>query len=154
MSYTIRKLEMNEIDEALSLVWEVFLEFEAPNYPDEGIRTFENTIIKNEEFKNRISSGDQIMFGAFYRNRLIGIASISLRNHISLLFVHKDYHRKGVATSLFEHLLRDLKNRGIKKITVHSSRYEIPFYHKMGFKDLDVEQIKNGIPHTPMVYTD
>ena len=144
---------MNEIDEALSLVWEVFLEFEAPKYSDEGIRTFENTIIKNEEFKKRIYSGDQIMFGAFHRNRLIGIVSISLGNHISLLFVHKDYHRKGVGTSLFEHLLIDLKNRDVKKITVHSSRYGIPFYHKMGFKDLDVERIKNGIPHTPMEYT-
>lgn len=153
MNYPIRRLEMNEVDKALSLVWEVFLEFEAPEYPDEGIRTFESSIIHSEEFKNRIYSGDQIMFGAFHEERLMGVLSVSIRNHISLLFVHKDYHRKGVADSLFENLVRELKNKDVNKITVNSSRYGIPFYHKMGFKDLDVEQIKNGIRHTPMEYT-
>ncbi|WP_313130197.1 GNAT family N-acetyltransferase [Anaerocolumna sp.] len=153
MNYPIRRLEMTEVDKALSLVWEVFLEFEAPEYPDEGIKTFESSIIHSEEFKYRIHSGDQIMFGAFHEKRLMGVLSVSIRNHISLLFVHKYYHRKGVATSLFENLVKELKNKDVNKITVNSSRYGIPFYYKMGFQGLDVEQIKNGIRYTPMEYT-
>lgn len=38
MNYLIRTLETNEIDKALSLVWEVFLEYEAPEYSEAGIR--------------------------------------------------------------------------------------------------------------------
>lgn len=67
---------MSEIDEALSLVWEVFLEFEAPDYSEEGIRTFETTIIKSVDFKNRILSGDQLMYGAFHDKKLIGVLSV------------------------------------------------------------------------------
>lgn len=152
MNYLIRRLEISEIEDALSLVWEVFLEYEAPEYSEEGIRTFENTIIKSVEFKNRIFSGDQIMFGAFHDKKLIGVLSMSIRNHISLLFIHKDYHRKGVATLLFKKLVNELKNRDVKKITLNSSRYGVPFYHKVGFKDLDVEQIRDGIRFTPMEY--
>ena len=152
MNYLIRRLEISEIEDALSLVWEVFLEYEAPEYSEEGIRTFENTIIKSVEFKNRFLSGDQIMLGAFHEKRLIGVLSISIRNHISLLFVHKDYHRKGVATSLFKNLVNELKNRDVKKVTLNSSRYGIPFYHKIGFKELDIEQVRDGIRYTPMEY--
>ncbi len=152
MNYLIRRLEISEIEDALSLVWEVFLEYEAPEYSEDGIRTFENTIIKSVAFKNRFLSRDQIMLGAFHEKRLIGVLSISIRNHISLLFVHKDYHRKGVATSLFKNLVNELKNRDVKKITLNSSRYGIPFYHKIGFKELDIEQVRDGIRYTPMEY--
>lgn len=152
MNYPIKRLEMNEIDEALSLVWEVFSEYEAPEYPDEGIKTFEDTIINSAAFKNRIRTGDQIMFGAFHEKRLIGVLSASIRNHISLLFVHKDYHRKSIATSLFENLLEEFKKKNVKRITVNSSPYGIPFYHKMGFQNLDVEQIRDGLRYTPMEY--
>jgi len=152
MNYPIKRLEMNEIDEALSLVWEVFLEYEAPEYPDDGIKTYEDTIINSAAFKNRILTGDQIMFGAFHEKKLIGVLSASIRNHISLLFVHKDYHRKSIATSLFENLLEEFKKENVKRITVNSSPYGIPFYHKIGFRNLDVEQIRDGLRYTPMEY--
>lgn len=152
MNYLIRRLGMSEIDEALSLVWEVFLEFEAPDYPEEGIRTFETTIIKSVDFKNRILSGDQLMYGTFHDKKLIGVLSISISNHISLLFVNKDYHRKGVATSLFKNLLNELKKNEVKKITLHSSPYGVPFYYKIGFKDVAAEQVRDGMSYTPMEY--
>ena len=36
----IRKLEPEALEEALALVWEVFAEFEAPEYTQEGIEEF------------------------------------------------------------------------------------------------------------------
>ena len=36
----IRKLEPEALEEALALVWEVFAEFEAPDYSQEGIEEF------------------------------------------------------------------------------------------------------------------
>ena len=40
----IRQLEPFEIDEAITLIWEVFLQFEAPDYSDEGIQSFKDFI--------------------------------------------------------------------------------------------------------------
>ena len=47
----IRQLEPFEIDEAITLIWEVFLQFEAPDYSDEGIQSFKD-FIENDEILN------------------------------------------------------------------------------------------------------
>ena len=41
----IRKIENKlEIQRALELIWETFLQFEAPDYSEEGIKSFKNFI--------------------------------------------------------------------------------------------------------------
>ena len=47
----IRQLEPFEIDEAITLIWEVFLQFEAPDYSDEGIQSFKDFIENDEILK-------------------------------------------------------------------------------------------------------
>ena len=37
-------------------------------------------------------------------------------------------------------------------ITVNSSPYAVPVYHKLGFVDTDVGQISDGMRYTPMKY--
>ena len=39
-----------------------------------------------------------------------------------------------------------------KEITVNSSRYAVGFYHKLGFTDVEKEQLTDGIRYTPMKY--
>lgn len=36
----VRRISGNEIAQAIDLSWEVFLRFEAPEYSEEGVRTF------------------------------------------------------------------------------------------------------------------
>ena len=147
MDYIIRKVEFDEIEVALTMAMKVFMEFEAPDYSEEGIETFRKKIIENPEFKNRFKTGEQQMLGAFINDKIIGLIAISIRNHISLLFVDKSYHRKGVATALFKELLKRVKG---DKITLNSSPYGVYFYHKIGFVDTDVQQKLHGIIYTPM----
>ena len=40
----IRKILSNELENATNLVWRVFLEYEAPDYTQEGIDEFKKTI--------------------------------------------------------------------------------------------------------------
>ena len=42
----IRKVLNEEMKDALNLVWRVFLEYEAPDYTEEGINEFKKTIDK------------------------------------------------------------------------------------------------------------
>ncbi|HSQ87540.1 GNAT family N-acetyltransferase [Romboutsia sp.] len=65
MDYTIEKIEFNMIEEAFSMIMKVFMEFDAPDYSQEGIETFRKEIIQNKEFKNRFKTGEQMMIGAF-----------------------------------------------------------------------------------------
>ena len=69
----IRQLEPFEIDEAITLIWEVFLQFEAPDYSDEGIQSFKD-FIENDEILKTLE-----FFGAYEQDELKGvIAAVSL----------------------------------------------------------------------------
>jgi ribosomal protein S18 acetylase RimI-like enzyme len=149
-NYVIKNIEFDDIGEAFKLVKNVFMEFDAPDYSQEGINEFIENIIENQEFIDKFKTYEQIMIGAFDDDKIIGVLAISKRNHISLLFVDKKYHRMGIASSLVNEIVRVLKLKNIDKIKLNSSPYARSFYKKIGFIDTDTEQVKNGIRYTPM----
>ncbi|MGL5315554.1 MAG: GNAT family N-acetyltransferase [Peptostreptococcaceae bacterium] len=152
MNFIVKRVENHKIDEALNMVMDVFNEFNGPDYGKMGIETFKRSIIESNIFRNRLVTGDQVMYVAYHEDILIGVIAISARNHISLLFVHRNYHNLGVATNLFNTLLKELKFKKGVTIKLNSSPYAIEFYKKLGFVTTDKEQAKGGIIYTPMEY--
>lgn len=141
----IKKLIQPDLDEALKLVLNVFMIFEAPDYIDEGIITFQNCI-NNHEFIDNLD-----MYGAFEKDQLVGvIATRNEGNHIALFFVDGKYHKREIGRQLFEQVV---KNSSSNKITVNSSPYAIEIYHRLGFVDTNTEQLVDGMRFTPMEYT-
>lgn len=70
-----------------------------------------------------------------------------------MLFVNKEYHRRGIARSLFEMVEKICRSQNnINKITVNSSPYAIEVYHHLGFFDTDKKQTVDGIRFTPMAH--
>ena len=142
LSCFIRKIKQEEIEKALFLVWQVFQQYEAPDYTKEGVQEFYKSI----HDENYLSSLD--WYGAFVQEKLIGV--IATRNngtHIALFFVDGKYHRKGIGRHLFQTVQIKCCS---DKMTVNSSPYAVPIYHKLGFKDTNVEQTVNGLRFTPM----
>lgn len=152
MDILIREVRYDEMDLAFNLIWNTFLEFVAPDYNQEGIDTFKNNFIENKAFKILFKNGKQFMYGAFFNKKLVGVISISINNTISCVFVDKEFHRKGIATMLFNHIVSDLKEKQVDKISLNASPYAIPFYHAIGFKDLAEQQDYHGIIYTPMEF--
>ncbi len=78
----------------------------------------------------------------------------SNKTHINLVFTKKEYHRRGIAKSIFNYLLNDIINGNpiLEGITLNSSPYGLPFYLATGFIPLSDEQEINGIRFTPMKY--
>lgn len=141
----IRELVKNEIELALELTWEVFQNFESPDYSEQGINEFYRSI-HDQKWLSSLK-----VFGAFEQNEIIGvIATRNNGNHIALFFVKGEYQKQGVGRKLFERILHE---DGVNVLTVNSSPYAVPVYHKFGFQDVDVEQTTNGIKYTPMKMT-
>ncbi len=150
----IIKLGKEDIKEALHLVWVVFEEFEAPDYPIIGIEEFKRFISYNSII-NRMENGDMQFWGCRDNadNILTGVIASRDISHISLLFVKKEHHRKGIARKLFETVIEECKNQGnTDKITVNSSPYAVEVYHRLGFVDTAIEKTIKGITFTPMAY--
>lgn len=141
----IKKVAKNERESAIELVHNVFMQFEAPDYCDEGVKTFHDTAIYNNGFLDSIE-----IYGAYFGEKPVGvIATRNEGNHIALFFVDGNYHRQGIGRELFHAVL---KNSTSNEITVNSSPYAKEVYHHLGFVDTDVEQVVSGMRFTPMVY--
>ena len=94
---SVRELKESESADALLLVWDVFMEYEAPDYSEEGIAEFYKSI-HDEGYLSKLR-----MYGAFMENRLVGvIATRSEGAHIALFFVKGEYHGRGIGSQLFK----------------------------------------------------
>ena len=147
--YSIRTLYRKEWEEAMQLAWDTFLVFEAPDYSVKGVYNFKS-FVRDPLLKKMFTYGEYIAIGAFSDRRMVGIIGVRNTNHISLLFVDRDYHRNGIASSLIDRYVRDAKKKGITYVTVNSSPYAVDFYHKIGFVNITDEVEKDGIRFTPM----
>ncbi len=137
----IRKILKEEMKNALDLVWKVFLEYEAPDYSEEGI----------EEFKKSINDMNWVnareFYGAFNKNQLLGVIATKDISHIALFFVDGKYQKQGIGRKLYNKV-ELLNNKGY--FTVNSSPYAHEIYKHLGFIDTDVEQCINGLRFYPM----
>lgn len=147
----IKNVKNIDIPEALHLIWEVFQEYESPDYSNEGIAEFQK-FMNLDEVTGKIERGELMLKGSYDGPVLTGVIAVRNNNHISLLFVHSYYHRRGIARSLVETVVEDCRNAGYEEITVNSSPFAVEVYHHLGFVDTDDEQTVNGIRFTPMEY--
>lgn len=146
----IRMAKEEDWDNAMELAWKTFLKFEANDYSEKGIRSFEE-FITDSTLHRMFILGKYQMLVAEMNHKMIGMITLRDESHISLLFVDADYHKKGVGRNLIEALKKYLKTElGIFHLTVNAAPYGIGFYHKLGFYDLDLPKENDGIIYTPM----
>ena len=146
-----REIKQEELPETLDLVRKVFDDFEAPYYSEEGVASF-YAFIDMDNMSEQYTNGSLYFYGCFVDNILVGMIAVKDFIHISLLFVDKQYHKQGIARSLFDNIIKICKekNPSLKTITVNSSPYAVKVYHKFGFFDISSEQVVDGIRFVPM----
>ena len=139
----IRRIREPELPAAMDLCWRVFQEFEAPDYPPEGVEAFHAYISNAEQAKHLTA------FGAWEGQRRLGVLAAE-EGHIALFFVDPAVHRKGIGRGLFQAYLA-AGGRG--RVTVHSSPYAVEVYRHLGFSPTAGERLSpDGIRYTPMVW--
>ena len=137
----IRDIKEKEMSEALKLVWETFLIYEAPDYTEEGIEEFRKVINDQEWISKRFFKG------AFIDEKIVGVIATYNINHIALFFVDGNYHRMGIGKKLYKEV--ELLNND-DYFTVNSSPYAHEIYKHLGFFDTDSEQCIHGLRFFPM----
>ena len=87
-------------------------------------------------------------------SKIVGVLR-GRKERLASLFVHKDYHRRGVGKRLVEQFEHESLNQGVGLIEVAATLYAVPFYKKMGYEESG--EIKTswsfdgyGLPHQPM----
>ena len=143
--YTFGELEAEKLHEALALIRDVFLEYQAPDYSDEGVQEFMR-FIEPQAIRNMLSKNEMRIWACDCGGEITGVLAAGSR-HIYLLFVSGQHHRKGIAKRLLDMMI---KTYSPPEITVNSSPYALTAYQKLGFADTDIEQVVNGMRFIPM----
>lgn len=139
----IRKLEKFEINKALKLVWDVFLESEAFNYNRKGVEEFRRFL----DYKDLITTFD--IYGTYDKRELVGMIGLQEGQHICFFSVKKSHQRHGIGRELFK---KALEMTSEKEITVNTPPCSVEIFKRLGFSVTDCEQNINGIIYVPMIY--
>ena len=97
---SVRRLDLSEYKEAASLSLEIYLQTGEEDFDEQGLETFKS-FVNDEAMINSL-----VIYGAFDEARLVGVMAVKDEGkHISLFFIRKEYHRKGIGRRLSKRLL-------------------------------------------------
>ena len=146
----IRRLEGQEVLDALHLVWEVFAQDVAPLYTSEGVASFQD-FIRYPNIEKKMQAEGLALFGAFEGPQMLGAGGILPTGHIALLFVRREYQHRGIGKALLMEMCSfAVQVYGVQKFTVNASLGAVDAYRHMGMHDTAPEQNAGGMRFVPM----
>ena len=141
---------LGEAEAVAALAEASFEEFIGSEYTPQGVEEFRK-YVKPDAVRERIAQ-DHFVMVAMAGTTLAGMIEMRQNNHVALLFVGKEYQRRGVARELLTHALTKARRAqpDLERVTVNSSRHGVPAYEKLGFRQTGPERVVNGIVFIPM----
>ncbi len=79
---------------------------------------------------------------AVEKDKIIGFINIERDGYINRLFIHPDYARRGVGSSLMDTAVAWAKRKGLKRVFLASSKTGYGFYVKRGFRVTGTERVE------------
>ena len=103
--------------------------------------------LTKEQFQHRIENDAFSNYVYQIDKTIAGYISLENNSHLYHLFVSEDFHCQGIASMLWQHLIRSHKSQ---EYWVRSSLFAVPIYKKFGFVESALPQEKDGISYQPM----
>jgi putative acetyltransferase len=129
----IRKATAQDINEVRELYYHTIIAINSKDYNEEQIKAWASTASRTESILKRIQT--QYFFIA--RNdeeKITGFISLDKTGYLDLLYVHKDFQNKGIATALLKKIIDTAINLGIQKLETDASITAKSFFEKHNFK--------------------
>lgn len=101
-------------------------------------------ICNPQELTDRILSGQKTLV-ATWNGIVVGFIAFKRGNHLSLLFIRREFSRQGIARELFSRCANDFDY-----VTVNAASSAVGFYQKVGFIQTGERFLCKGIWETPM----
>ena len=164
MNYLIRLANKNDCDNLSRLKQQIWGETYRGIYSDEKIDNFDYQ--KNsEKFLNIINNPAIDLYVVEDNNRLVGYMDCGnpyrpykeYKQEIGLLYLLKEYQKKGIGKELFNIAVSKIKDNGYNEFFVCCNKYNTnaqEFYKKMGgvVDDINEDTKDKSIPQIIFVY--
>lgn len=147
-----RPMEPADAPAVSRLILDSFAEFIAAEYSAEGRDEF-TRYAQPEALADRLGSNHFVLV-ALAGDGPAGVIELRDSDHVSLLFVDRRFQRHGIARELLRRALTLVRpaKPGLDRVTVNSSRFGVPAYERLGFRQTGPERSVNGIVFIPMAH--
>lgn len=140
----IKRYTPTECECLASLYYHTVHTVNAKDYSEEQLNVWATGNIDLTKWNKSLSEHYTVV--AVENNIIVGFGNIDKTGYLDMLYVHKDYQRRGVATAICNELEKKVKTM---KINTHSSITAKPFFMQRGFNIVKEQQvIRNGIALT------
>ncbi|KEO71888.1 GNAT family N-acetyltransferase [Anditalea andensis] len=141
---SIRVSNLNDLADIIKLFKETIAVVCKDDYSPEQLKVWTSSTENPDRWIDKIKS--HYLLVAELDKELIGIASLDNRDYIDLLFVHKDYQRKGIANRLYSEIENEAIKRKITSLYADVSITAKLFFQKIGYEILkEQKNNKEGV---------
>ena len=153
---TIRKYRPADARSVATLISETYSEFCRLEGEEHAVQKYVdhyNPIGRSDSEVEGLFTHTSIRLVATSDSRLVAILR-ARENRITNLFVHRKYHRRGIATRLVNRFEKACLAEGVTEVVLRGSLYAIPFYEAIGYKkttgirtfrDLKIQPMKKSL---------
>lgn len=143
----IRRFRESDIHEIVSLFYETVHTVNKQHYSQVQLDAWApkaEESLKREAWKESLNRN--ITFIAEDNSKLIGFADMTKDGHLDRLYIHKDYQRQGIASTLVNSLEYEARVMGLNEMSTDASITAKPFFEHLGYL-VDQSQIveRNGV---------
>lgn len=140
----IRKATEQDIPSITQLFKETIEAINSKDYNAEQVKVWSAGHSYTGKWINRLSA--QYFIVAVVDDVIAGMGSISPEGYLDMMYVHKDYQGRGVASALVNELLSNAISNNLSVVTSDVSITAKPFFEQNGFKVIKPQKvIINGI---------
>ena len=132
MDLKFRQANLNDLEEIQELFVETIKSTCQNDYNKQQINAWVNSVENKERWKSILAN--QYFLIAEIENKMVGYGSLENGNYLDLMYVHKDFLRKGITKMIFEKLKDKSIELGFDKLTSDVSKTARPFFETKGFK--------------------
>jgi putative acetyltransferase len=140
MELHLRKAELVDLDPILDLFRNCVFEVCKQDYAPDQLTAWASASLNTDRWMEKILN--QFFIIALSQDTLIGFGSLQDRHTIDLLYVHKDFQKRGVADTIYKQLLREAQRCSVEELKAEVSKTARPFFEKRGFRTI-AEQLRN-----------
>lgn len=132
MKLKIREASLQDLPELTSLFVDTIHGVCHKDYDLKQREVWAASVQKTERWEKAIK--EQYFLVAETDGNILGFASLLDDYYIDFMYVHAKFQREGIASKLFEELLKEGVRKGTKKLFSDVSITARPFFGKRGFK--------------------
>ena len=128
---TIRKYKPGDCTAMVKLFYDTVHKINGRDYTKEQLDVWAKESVDLEAWNLSFLNHNTLI--AEINGEIVGFADMDNAGYLDILYVHKDFQRRGIAAALVNELERCAKEAGISSFKTYASITARPFFEKQGY---------------------